>query len=117
MNTKTIESISPQALFILLSLAVKDRHGYEIMKQVQKDSEGKVTMGPGTLYGAIKRMLKDGWIKEAGEKDRRKYYSLTELGRSNLSSELQRYRDTLEKAREKNVLIKPVTAKLVPSYV
>ncbi len=117
MNSKTIETISPQVLYILLALAVKERHGYEIMKQVKADSDGKVIMGPGTLYGAIKRMLKNGWIKEAGEKDRRKYYSLTELGRKNLSVELQRYEEMLEKARKKNLLGNPVTAKFAFSYV
>ncbi len=117
MNSKTIDSISPQVLFILLSLAVKDRHGYDIMKQVKADSKGKVAMGPGTLYGAIKRMLKSGWVKEAGEKDRRKYYTLTSLGRRNLSSELQRYEETLHRAKKINVLEDPATLKLFLCYV
>ncbi len=117
MNSKTIDSISPQVLFILLSLAVKKRHGYEIMKQVKLDSNGKISMGPGTLYGAIKRMLKDGWIKEAGMSNRRKYYSLTEFGRKNLSSELQRYDDILIQARKKEIIKNPLAAKLLFRYV
>jgi DNA-binding PadR family transcriptional regulator len=106
MNTKTIESLSPQVVYILLALAVKERHGYEIMKQVRQDSHGKITLGPGTLYGAIKRLLKDGWVAEAGERElagkadeRRRYYRLTELGRKQLATELRRYEATLELAR------------------
>ena len=117
MNSKTVETISPQVLYILIVLSVKDLHGYEIMKQVKTESDGKVSMGPGTLYGAIKRMLKDGWIVEAKEVERRKYYTLTELGRKNLSSELQRYDETLAKARKRNLLGNPVTAKLAFPYV
>jgi DNA-binding PadR family transcriptional regulator len=111
MNTKTIESLSPHVLFILLALAVKERHGYEIMKQVKLDSNGKVSIGPGTLYGAMKRLLKDGWVEEAGEREkagkadeRRKYYRLTELGRKQLSTELQRYEDMLILARKNNIV-------------
>jgi DNA-binding PadR family transcriptional regulator len=117
MNSKSIKPISPQVLFILITLAVKDRHGYEIMKQVKKDSDGKVSVGPGTLYGAIKRMLRDGWIMEAGERDRRKYYSLTKIGRKNLSAELQRYEETLAKAKKNNLLVNPEISKLAYSYV
>jgi DNA-binding PadR family transcriptional regulator len=110
MNSKTIESMSPHVLFILLSLGVKDRHGYEIMKQVNKESDGRITIGPGTLYGALKRLIVDRWVVEVGEKElaekrneRRKYYHLTELGRKHLQTELVRYEETIEKAREMNI--------------
>ncbi len=112
MNTKTIESLSPQVVYILLALAIKERHGYEIMKQVRHDSQGKITMGPGTLYGAIKRLLKDGWVAEAGERElvgkvdeRRRYYRLTELGRMQLAMELQRYEETLQLARNNHIVV------------
>ena len=52
--------LTPAVFYILLALAGGDRHGYQIMKQVQMDSQGQVTMGTGTLYGSIKRMLADG---------------------------------------------------------
>ena len=56
--------LTPAIFYILLSLAVKERHGYDIMKQVEQDSSGKIKLGPGTLYGAIKRMLEDKLIIE-----------------------------------------------------
>ena len=93
-------SLSQSEFYILLSLAIKSRHGYEIMKQVEQDSAGKVTMGPGTLYGSIKRMLQSGLIEElAGDHARRKYYALTDKARKSLTSELQRYNDAVELAR------------------
>lgn len=97
-------SLSQSEFYILLSLAIKSRHGYEIMKQVENDSRKKVLLGPGTLYGAIKRMLQAKLIEEvAGDNARRKYYTLTEKGRKSLSSELQRYEDAVELARRKNL--------------
>lgn len=97
-------SFSQPEFYILLSLAIKSRHGYEIMKQVEKDSRDKVLLGSGTLYGSIKRMLASKLIEEvAGDNPRRKYYTLTEKGRTSLSSELQRYSDAVELAKRKNI--------------
>src|ERR1700738_1263578 len=87
-SMKTVEDVTPltPAVFsILFSLAAGEKHGYEIMKQVRQDTQGKIKMGNGTLYGSIKRMLADGLIEDAGEKvdsdnERRKYYRLTGLG-------------------------------------
>lgn len=97
-------SLSQSEFYILLSLAIKNRHGYEIMKQVEQDSGRKVLLGPGTLYGSIKRMLKTHLIEEVdGDNPRRKYYTLTENGRKSLSSELQRYNDAVELAKQKDL--------------
>lgn len=97
-------SLSQSEFYILLSLAIKSRHGYEIMKQVEQDSGKKVLLGPGTLYGSIKRMLQADLIQEvAGDNPRRKYYTLTEKGRQSLSSELQRYNDAVELAKRKDL--------------
>lgn len=96
--------LSQSEFYILLSLAIKSRHGYEIMKQVEQDSGRKVLLGPGTLYGSIKRMLQSSLIEEVpGDDPRRKYYKLTEKGNTSLSSELQRYNDAVELAKRKNV--------------
>jgi DNA-binding PadR family transcriptional regulator len=101
MNT----SLSHSEFYILLSLAIKERHGYEIMKQVEQDSGGKVLLGPGTLYGSIKRMLQSNLIEEiSGNDPRRKYYTLTEEGRKALSYELDRYNDAIELARRTGLL-------------
>ena len=97
-------SLSQPEFYILLSLAIKSRHGYEIMKQVEQDSRGKVNLGPGTLYGAIKRILQSGLIEEvAGDNPRRKYYTLTPKGRTSLSAEIERYNDAVELAKRKNL--------------
>src|SRR5437867_8513615 len=73
---------------ILLSLADGEKHGYGIMQEVGARTEGKIRLGPGTLYGSIKRMLAEGWIEESDERpdpalddERRRYYRLTETGR------------------------------------
>lgn len=93
--------LSHSEFYILLSLAIKSRHGYEIMKQVEQDSDGKVSLGPGTLYGSIKRMLQSELIKEvSGGDPRRKYYTMTGKGKQFLSSELERYNDAIELAKD-----------------
>jgi DNA-binding PadR family transcriptional regulator len=93
-------SLSQAEFYILLSLALKNRHGYEIMKQVEHDSKGKVTLGPGTLYGAIKRMLQAELIAEiSGDNPRRRFYTLTEQGKKALTAEIERYNDAVEFAK------------------
>jgi len=106
-KSKTSAPLTPAVLHILLALAMKERHGYGIMKQVQSDSQGKVKMGPGTLYGSIRRMIESGLIRE-GDKvidpemddERRVYYKITGLGQKALAAELQRYREVVEVAEQ-----------------
>jgi DNA-binding PadR family transcriptional regulator len=108
------EQISQSEFYILLSLAIKDRHGYEIMKQVEQDSGKKVILGPGTLYGSIKRLLQESLIDEVdGDNPRRRYYTLTEKGKKSLSSELDRYNDALELAKRENIFNHLKVAKTV----
>lgn len=98
------QTLAQSEFYILLSLAIKSRHGYEIMKQVEHDSNRKVLLGPGTLYGSIKRMLQSQLIQEVtGDNPRRKYYTLTERGRASLSAELQRYEEAIELAKRTDV--------------
>jgi len=105
-------SLTPQIFYILLALATKERHGYEIMKQVENDSQSKVKLGPGTLYGAIKRMLEEKLIVELDTNhSRRKYYKLTEKGRAIFSNELQRYREAVELAKKRNLFTNPSVTK------
>jgi DNA-binding PadR family transcriptional regulator len=101
-------SLSQSEFYILLSLAIKERHGYEIMQQVEHDSGGKVLLGPGTLYGSIKRMLQSNLIEEvAGDHPRRKYYRLTEVGRKTLAFELERYNDVVDLAKRTGLFQQP----------
>ena len=88
--------LSEATLFILLSLSTEPRHGYAIMKDVETMSRGRVHLSTGTLYGALRRLLEDGWIRRAGdaapsEQGRvRKIYTLTDLGRRTLNTEVAR---------------------------
>ena len=98
--------LTPAVLHILLALSTQERHGYGIMKQVESDSQGKVKMGPGTLYGSIGRMIDAGLIRESDKKvdpkmddERRIYYKITGLGQQSLSAELERYREVVAVAR------------------
>lgn len=92
-------------LHILVALAGGERHGYAIMGEVERLTDGSVRMGPGTLYGSIKRMLADGLIEETDERpdpelddQRRRYYRLTGLGQQVCDAELARLRTLLERA-------------------
>jgi len=80
--------LTPAVFQILLALADRERHGYGIMQEIENRTEGKVQLGPGTLYGSIKRMIKDRLIVESAERpdpelddERRRYYRLTDFGR------------------------------------
>ena len=108
----TSNPLTPAVFHILLSLAKGEKHGYEIMKQVRRDSNGKVKMGNGTLYGSLKRMLADNLIEDAGEQEemdneRRKYYRLTKKGRKFLNAEAQRYLETVKVIQNSNLLANP----------
>jgi len=109
-KSKLKASLTPAVLHILLALSTKDRHGYGIMKQVESDSQGKVNMGPGTLYGSIGRMIDAGLIHESDkvidpeiDDERRVYYKITGLGQKALAAELQRYREVIAIARQKRL--------------
>jgi DNA-binding PadR family transcriptional regulator len=102
--------LTPAVLHILLALATEERHGYGIMKQVTSDADGKVKMGPGTLYGALSRMRKDELVCESARRvdpelddERRIYYRITALGREVLARELQRYRDVVALAKRRRL--------------
>ena len=104
-------------LHILLALSAQERHGYGIMKQVESDSGGKVKMGPGTLYGSLRRMIEAGLVCESDRKvdpkmddERRVYYKVTALGKTALTAELQRYREVVAVARERSLLPKATGA-------
>lgn len=91
--------------YILLSLRGGERHGYEILKEVEAGSVGKVRLGPATLYTSIKKLLDAGLVHEVGgPKDsdpRRRYYRLTSAGRKELSLELDRMEVAIALARPK----------------
>jgi DNA-binding PadR family transcriptional regulator len=67
-TTISTPPLTPAVFHILLALSSGERHGYGIMKQVEADSQGNVTMGPGTLYGSLKRMLNAGLVRESDKR-------------------------------------------------
>jgi DNA-binding PadR family transcriptional regulator len=97
--------ISETTFFILLSLADEPRHGYAILQDVEALSQGRVQLGTGTLYGAIKRLLEQGWIERVDvqvEDGRgRKDYQLTPAGRRALGAEIHRLRNVLSAAQQR----------------
>ena len=103
--------LSLPVLQLLLSLSAGDKHGYAIMKEVERDTQGRTRLGPGTLYGAIKRLLEHGLIEESGERvdealddQRRRYYRLTGRGRQVLRAELERLESLTRQDKARAVL-------------
>ena len=96
----------PNATFhILLALREGEKHGYAIMGEVDRLSGGRVRLGPGTLYGAIKRLLADGLIEESDERpdpalddERRRYYRVTAIGERVCAAEVDRLQSLLSRA-------------------
>ena len=88
-------ALSEPVLLVLLSLAEQPRHGYSILKDIESMSDGRVQLSTGTLYGALRRLLDDGWIERVEEdnapRDRRTY-RLTTRGRRSLQIEIDRMR-------------------------
>lgn len=115
MSNGSKTTLTPAVLHILLALSRGEMHGYGIMKQVEADSNGKVSMGPGTLYGSIGRMIEAGLVRESDKKvdskmddpgrasERRVYYRITGAGQKALAAELERYREVVMLAKAKHL--------------
>jgi len=89
--------LTPPVFHILLALTGDERHGYGIMQDVAEQTEGALQLGPGTLYGCLKRMLAAGLVEESEERpdpslddERRKYYRMTAFGKRVVRAEAQR---------------------------
>jgi DNA-binding PadR family transcriptional regulator len=110
-KAKEMLPLTPAVFHILLALADGERHGYGIMQEVEAMTGGRIQMGPGTLYGSIKRMRRDGLIEESDERpdpelddQRRRYYRLTGLGRKVLAAEADRLSSLVLVAQRKRLL-------------
>jgi DNA-binding PadR family transcriptional regulator len=104
--------LTPAVFHILLALADGEKHGYAIMQEVENNTKGLVKMGPGTLYGSIKRMIASGLIEETDERpdpemddQRRRYYRLTGLGGQVVTAESRRLASLVAVAKTKQVMI------------
>jgi DNA-binding PadR family transcriptional regulator len=103
--------LPPATFQILMALADGERHGYAIMQEVGERSAGSVRLGPGTLYGSLKRLLESGLVEESGERAdpamddaRRRYYRLTELGLAVARAEARRMDEIVRAARRKKLI-------------
>lgn len=106
------QPLTPAVFHILMALADGEKHGYSIMKDVEKQTNGKMKLGPGTLYGSIKRMLAAGLIEESDERpdsalddERRRYYRISGFGQKVLTAEAQRLDQAVKTARQKQILV------------
>jgi DNA-binding PadR family transcriptional regulator len=96
-NPEDLLPLTPPVFHILLALADEERHGYGIMQDVSQQTDGALQLGPGTLYGCLKRMLVSGLVEESDERpdpelddERRRYYRMTPLGRRVVRAEARR---------------------------
>ncbi len=113
-SPKRVEDILPltaPVFHILVSLAHTERHGYGIMLDVTAQTDGSLRLGPGTLYGCLKRMLASGLVKEVDlridpdiDDERRRYYAITQFGSKVLRAEAQRLQRAVKEARSRALL-------------
>jgi|SRR5689334_14421689 len=111
MPKRKLHPLPSAAFQILVALAGEDLHGYAIMRQVREQTEGRMRLGPGTLYSSIRTLLEAKFIEEVDSredpklsKERRRYYRLTAAGRKLARNEAERLADLLRVARAKKIL-------------
>jgi DNA-binding PadR family transcriptional regulator len=101
--------LTPALFHVLLSLTDGEKHGYAIIKEVEERTNGTVRLSTGTLYGIVKRLLQDGWIRDSvlGSTDRRRAYRLTAFGRKVAQAEADRLRELVRAADRKALYPSP----------
>jgi DNA-binding PadR family transcriptional regulator len=105
VNPESFLPLTPVVLEIALALAAGERHGYEIMQEVERRTDGQIALHPGTLYRALGRLLDQGLIEELderpspGDDERRRYYRLTPLGHAVARAEVERLARQVSAAR------------------
>lgn len=104
----------PAMFQVLLALADQERHGYAIKQAVELQTDGLIVLGPGTLYGTIKRLVAEDMIEESAERpdpefddERRRYYRLTDFGRRVARAEAERLNSLVLVARARSLLFGP----------
>jgi len=109
MDTISTTPLTETTFFILLSLSPAPKHGYAIMKEVLALSNRRIVFSTGTLYGAIRRLLEQGWIERVNDPQpnktsrQRKVYTLTEQGRRVLNAEVERLKNMVDLVKRRVV--------------
>src|SRR6185437_16014818 len=103
-GSEILRPLSQAALHILLALAGEERHGYAIMQEVDRQSDGRYKLGPGTLYDNLQKLMKERLVEElenagTGNEARRRYYRLTKKGRELLTLEIARLETAIREAK------------------
>jgi DNA-binding PadR family transcriptional regulator len=108
--SQSLLPLTPPVFHILLALADEERHGYGIMQDVAWQTNDKLQLGPGTLYGCLKRMLAAGLVEESDERpdqamddERRRYYRMTALGRRVVRAEAERLAGAVTAAKSRKM--------------
>jgi DNA-binding PadR family transcriptional regulator len=100
--------LTPLSLGVLLALAEGPCHGYALLSELERQSNGRLKPGTGTLYAALQRMIDEGLLEEAkrpaGEDERRRYYAVTPFGRSVARAELKRLAELMDAAGARRLL-------------
>lgn len=106
--------LTPPVFHILVALSDEERHGYGIMQDVARQTDNALQLGPGTLYGCLKRMLAAGMVEESDvrpdpaiDDERRRYYRMTELGRCVVRAEAQRLANAVSAAKARRLFDRP----------
>ncbi len=98
------DALKPADFHILMALSQGPRHGYGLMKEVERDSNGGVRLEIGSLYRLLARLLDSGLIEEVEEDERRRYYRISRPGRRLLKAEAERLASLVELSRERKLL-------------
>jgi DNA-binding PadR family transcriptional regulator len=114
-NLKEFLPLSPATFYILLALSDEDRHGYGIMQEVARQSEGRYKLGPGTFYDNLEKLIDHGVVKEvprksANDDPRRRYYRMTGFGRTLFLAEVSRLDSVVREAKVRLRSAKPKEA-------
>ena len=109
--------LTPAAFHVLLGLADGEKHGYAILKDITRRTNGRLKLGVSTLYGAVQRLESEGLIQESSARpdpalddERRRYFRITDFGRDVVRAELRRFEDALSMARAKKLKPSPAVA-------
>jgi DNA-binding PadR family transcriptional regulator len=104
MTNRNSETLSPLSAAILFALAGGESHGYAIIKEIEEMTEGEMRLNTGSIYLALHRLLSDGLIAQTSSEERRRYYKLTEAGRSAAKAEARRLNQLVRAASARKLI-------------